>query len=189
MAKTETKLLLDAAGRGGTLQLPDSMKPVARARLLGKLEAEGLIAAGNPDGADAQLSPAGYRAIGLRAPRRTAGKNTAVTEAEAGSAAETPAPAEAPRSGTKRNLIAAMLARPDGASLDELIAATGWLPHTTRAALSRIRKAGQLLATSTRPDGRTAYRLEQPPSVVEPVTTANRRRARKTVLAELTAAA
>jgi hypothetical protein len=29
-----------------------------------------------------------------------------------------------------------------GASLDELVALTGWLPHTTRAALTRLRQRG-----------------------------------------------
>jgi hypothetical protein len=49
----------------------------------------------------------------------------------------------------------------------ELIGATGWLPHTTRAALSRIRSAGQPLAKSLRPDGPTAYRIEPATSEAE----------------------
>ena len=53
-----------------------------------------------------------------------------------------------------------MLGREDGASLDELMEATGWLAHTTRAALSRLRSSGQTLAKSKRADGRTAYRIE-----------------------------
>jgi len=35
-----------------------------------------------------------------------------------------------------------MLSRSGGASLADLIAATGWLPHTTRAALTGLRKRG-----------------------------------------------
>ena len=36
----------------------------------------------------------------------------------------------------------ARLSRDRGATIDELTAATGWLPHTTRAALTRLRKRG-----------------------------------------------
>jgi hypothetical protein len=32
--------------------------------------------------------------------------------------------------------------RPKGATLDEMIEATEWLPHTTRAALTGLRKRG-----------------------------------------------
>ena len=45
-----------------------------------------------------------------------------------------------PRDGSKLANIIALLERRDGASLDELVAATGWLPHTTRAALTGLRK-------------------------------------------------
>ena len=48
----------------------------------------------------------------------------------------------APRPGSKQALIVAMLSQDKGATLDALIAATGWLPHTTRAALTGLRKRG-----------------------------------------------
>jgi hypothetical protein len=72
---------------------------------------------------------------------------------------------------TKRALILDLLAREDGASLEELIAATGWLPHTTRAALSRLRTSRQALVKSARPDGRTAYRIvpDEPEVEAKPV--------------------
>ena len=43
---------------------------------------------------------------------------------------------------TKRTLILGLMERDGGATLDDLIAATGWLPHTTRAALTGLRKSG-----------------------------------------------
>jgi hypothetical protein len=49
------------------------------------------------------------------------------------------------RPGTKRALIIELLRRSDGASLDELVAATGWLPHTSRAALTGLRHKGFVL--------------------------------------------
>jgi hypothetical protein len=56
-----------------------------------------------------------------------------------------------PRAGTKIAAVVAMLAGDKGATVDELVAATGWLPHTTRAALTGLRKRGYAL-TSNRPD-------------------------------------
>ncbi len=47
-----------------------------------------------------------------------------------------------PRSGTKLAEVIALLRRDAGSSVTELMAATGWLPHTTRAALTGLRKRG-----------------------------------------------
>ena len=47
-----------------------------------------------------------------------------------------------PRAGTKRALVIEMLCAKKGATLDTLMGATGWLPHTTRAALTGLRKRG-----------------------------------------------
>jgi hypothetical protein len=96
----------------------------------------------------------------LRQPRtaRTAGSDRTI-----------PAGADAglSRPGTKQDRIRELLGREEGATLQELIGATGWLPHTTRAALSRIRSAGQALAKSPRPDGATTYRIERATSQAE----------------------
>jgi len=43
---------------------------------------------------------------------------------------------------TKRQLLRKLLARKAGADLATLQNATGWQPHTVRAALSTLRKAG-----------------------------------------------
>jgi Protein of unknown function (DUF3489) len=47
-----------------------------------------------------------------------------------------------PREGTKIARVIELLQRDQGAALDELIAATGWLPHTARAALTGLRHRG-----------------------------------------------
>jgi hypothetical protein len=39
-------------------------------------------------------------------------------------------------------LAVGLIRRDHGATLAELVAATGWLPHTTRAALTGLRKRG-----------------------------------------------
>jgi hypothetical protein len=54
-----------------------------------------------------------------------------------------------------------MLLRDEGATLDLLIAATDWLPHTTRAALSGLRKAGYTI-DSDKVDGVRTYRAVAP---------------------------
>jgi hypothetical protein len=71
---------------------------------------------------------------------------------------EAPKPRVAPRQGTKQALVCELLSRETGASLEELIAATGWLPHTTRAALTGLRKRGCTL-TKEKVEGITRYRL------------------------------
>jgi hypothetical protein len=52
----------------------------------------------------------------------------------------------------KTTAIVTLLTRPDGATLAELIEATGWLPHTTRAALTGLRKQGHNVARFKRHD-------------------------------------
>jgi hypothetical protein len=47
-----------------------------------------------------------------------------------------------------------------GATLAELVALTGWLPHTTRAALTALRKRGFVVGLEEQ-QGRKAYRLTQ----------------------------
>ena len=59
----------------------------------------------------------------------------------------------------KSQLIIGLMQRAGGATLDELVAATGWLPHTTRAALTGLKKKGHRL-TSERADGVRRYRIE-----------------------------
>ena len=49
-----------------------------------------------------------------------------------------------------------MLERPGGAPLAELASHTGWLPHTTRAALTGLRKKGNVIVKESR-DGMTVY--------------------------------
>ncbi|MEA3012570.1 MAG: hypothetical protein QOD42_1115 [Sphingomonadales bacterium] len=63
-----------------------------------------------------------------------------------------------PERQTKSAAVVALLQRDDGATLAELIEATGWLPHTTRAALTGLRKKGHVIDKSKRGDA-TCYRI------------------------------
>ncbi|GGE97900.1 DUF3489 domain-containing protein [Sphingomonas prati] len=69
---------------------------------------------------------------------------------------ETILPATPP--GSKIAMVAQLLRRDDGASLDELVQVTGWLPHTTRAALTGLRKKGHAIIRSGE-TGATRYHL------------------------------
>ena len=55
-----------------------------------------------------------------------------------------PARVAAPRDGSKLALVIEHLQRADGATLIDLTQATGWLPHTTRAALTGCANEGML---------------------------------------------
>ena len=74
------------------------------------------------------------------------------------SAAPNKSEAKAP---TKQNQIAALLVRDEGATLDQMISATGWLPHTTRAALTGLKKKGYAIS-SDKVDGLRTYRAVAP---------------------------
>jgi len=56
--------------------------------------------------------------------------------------AEHPPMSGLPRAGSKQALVVAMLSKDKGVTLDALVEATGWLPHTTRAAMTGLRKRG-----------------------------------------------
>ena len=70
-----------------------------------------------------------------------------------------PAPAAKPVS--KQQQLAALVIRDEGATLGQMIAATGWLPHTTRAALTGLKKKGYVIS-SDKVDGVRTYRAVAP---------------------------
>ncbi len=57
----------------------------------------------------------------------------------------------------KVGTILALLSRPKGARINELQKATGWQPHSIRAALTGLRKRG-ITITRSKDDGVTIYR-------------------------------
>ncbi len=52
-----------------------------------------------------------------------------------------------------------LLGRPEGATIEQIVAATGWLPHTTRAVLTGFRKKGQVLASEKPAERPRIYRV------------------------------
>ena len=65
----------------------------------------------------------------------------------------------APRDGSKLALVIEHLQRADGATLIDLTHATGWLRHTTRAALTGLRKRGYAVIRERVGAGDSVYRI------------------------------
>lgn len=81
-------------------------------------------------------------------------------EPEAPAEVEAPTPPKAKREGSKQACMMAMLAAPEGATVAEVAEAMGWLPHTTRAAISvKARKAGATLTTEKVEGRGRVYRI------------------------------
>ena len=88
-------------------------------------------------------------------------------------AAAMPAPTEAvaqpkQRAGTKQAMLIEMLLRPEGGTIEEIMAATGWLAHSARGAMSgALGKKLGLVVTSAKEDVRgRVYRIRGMPAEV-----------------------
>lgn len=141
-------LLSNAAQRDDSslLPAPESLsgKSAAVTRSIAALIKRGL--AEDTEAAGAILTAAGRAAIGIDASEATGDKNQL-------NAIKAPSPSDAqPLRQTKAAVVLALLEREEGATLDELIAATNWLPHTARAALTGLRKKGHAIDRSKRGD-------------------------------------
>ena len=64
-----------------------------------------------------------------------------------------------PRQGSKLAEVIVLLHRKQGAGIEELTSTTGWLPHTTRAALTGLRKRGYAIERSRSEQGGSVYRI------------------------------
>ena len=70
---------------------------------------------------------------------------------------------------SKAASVLTMLAKPKGASLQAICKATGWQPHSARAALSGLRKAGHMIERTPGDgkEGGSVYRLSSTPQAAE----------------------
>ena len=82
-----------------------------------------------------------------------AGVGAVESKVDAGNAAPSPAPRA-----SKIASVIALLERPDGATLAEMVELTGWLPHTTRAALTGLKRKVHTISKDKRGDV-TCYRI------------------------------
>jgi hypothetical protein len=72
--------------------------------------------------------------------------------------ANTDAAAPSDKPATKQSLVLDLLKQEGGTSLDAIVEATGWQPHTTRAALTGLRKKGHAIRKD-KIDGVTRYAI------------------------------
>ena len=94
-------------------------------------------------------------------------RKTKVHDVGAGSVA-LPAAITAPREGSKLAEVIGLLQREGGATIDQLAEAMGWLPHTTRAALTGLRKRGFEIDRRKRKDQRAgSYVIVDNPNAAE----------------------
>lgn len=70
----------------------------------------------------------------------------------------------------KTVLVTRLLERTRGATIAELMEATGWQPHTVRAHLTRIRKIGKVMERVERKSGPAGYRLFRAAIALENIT-------------------
>lgn len=92
------------------------------------------------------VTPAGLAAIGVEA-------GPPAEEDQPPAAPDVPLPSPSPaKRATKAALLVTLLEREAGATLPELISATGWLPHTLRAALTGLRRKGHAVERGRRDD-------------------------------------
>jgi DNA-binding MarR family transcriptional regulator len=63
-----------------------------------------------------------------------------------------------PKRHSKISQVLALLRRERGATIAELVEATGWQPHTTRATLTGLRKKGHPVTKTSRDDA-TCYHV------------------------------
>jgi hypothetical protein len=158
LTDTQAIILSAASQRDGhiALPLPESLRGGAATKAVGAMLAKGFLEeveadmrngesvwreTGDGHGVTLIATNIGLAAIGIETDN---------------SPAEDPAPkTRTPREGTKQATLIAMLRAPNGATIAEIMDATGWQSHTVRGAMSgALKKKLGLEVTSERVDGR-----------------------------------
>ncbi|SDX98854.1 Protein of unknown function [Albimonas donghaensis] len=115
-----------------------------------------------------RIASAGMDAIGLPGSSAEDGDAAldATAEPDVAPTSGEPAPADEPapakphfRPGTKQARLVEMISAPDGAGIDALSETLGWQVHTTRAALTGVRKKGLAVESAKGADGKAVYRI------------------------------
>jgi hypothetical protein len=169
------------------LPLPANLKGGAAGKVITSLIAKGLIEEvqaelGDPVFRVAEddrrltlvLTPRAFEALGIeqeegpdpatgaaQAPSATpvdVGRRSANSKAAAGPVLRAPRT----REGTKQAILIDMLRAPDGATIEEIMAATGWLSHTVRGTIAgALKKKLGLTVTSEKTEDRgRVYRIQ-----------------------------
>jgi hypothetical protein len=75
-----------------------------------------------------------------------------------------PSAARRPRTGSKQDIVIGLLRRPEGATLGQMVVATGWQPHSCRGFVAGAlkKRLGLAITSSKNSDGVRVYRLTGP---------------------------
>lgn len=165
--------ILKAAAKKPELDIREHMgdikSPAIKDKVVESMLKNGLIAEGDHDGGIAYLiSDAGFEAVGAR--KRKAKQEAApAEEAEAATAEKPKKPARKAKAEgetgepkvSKQQMIIDMLKRPEGATLKQMMEATGWQRHSLHGAMAGgLKKKLGLKITSTKESGgETVYKI------------------------------
>ena len=156
LTDTQTAIIKAAAARpdGNIEPLPSNLRGGARTAVIDGLLARGLIT--ESDGGH-QLNDAGYAAIGKRRPVPKGVQKLDTPDALTRSE---PIPRTI-HSGTKLATIIDAMRNPDGATIAQMMADTGWQAHSVRGAISGMvrKRLGCEVITEKGADGQRAYRI------------------------------
>lgn len=168
LTDTQTTILSMAAQRADNiaLPLPASLRGGAASKVVSSMLAKGLLdevdadmrkgdpvwrSTGDGHGSTLVATGAGLAAIGIESEDTTPKTEDAPTAR----------PQRAQRAGTKQAALIAMLRTPEGATLQQIVEATGWQPHTARGVLAgALKKRLGLTILSEVEEGRgRVYRI------------------------------
>jgi hypothetical protein len=155
----------DSAGKIGWF--PEHIKGGARAKVLEGLFKRALI---TPDGDDWVVAAEGYDALGLPRPGAlppTITLDDPELEADVASAeASWQQPAKdkpvRTRADSKQAMVIGLLQRPEGATIAQIMEATGWQQHTVRGTLAGTlkKRLGLSINSSKETGGQRVYRID-----------------------------
>ena len=145
LTDTQTLILNTAiqSSDGRLSWFPDNLKGGARDKVLCSLLRQGLI---EIDGESHRVSDLAYAALGLAVPPASIEPIKAAPRT---------------RENTKQAQIIAMLQRPEGATISQIVEATGWQQHTVRGTFAGTlkKKLGLLIVSEKDSQANRVYRI------------------------------
>jgi len=145
LTDTQTLILNTAiqSSDGRLSWFPDNLKGGARDKVLGSLLRQGLI---QIDGESHRVTDLAYEALGLAVPQASIEPIKAAPRT---------------RENTKQAQIIAMLQRPEGATISQIVQVTGWQPHTVRGTFAGTlkKKLGLLIVSEKDSQANRVYRI------------------------------